>query len=97
METMETNNEGSSPGFIDLDQTLKSKSNEKKTDLERFIELYRNFGIELKPETVIHPWTKQQYQAVKLEQGCGFDGHPGFYSVANFDLNGKFLDQGFWE
>ena len=84
------------------------------TDLEKFVQLYKEFGIDLKVNQVPN----------KHEHGCyagyyevylspertfytdidgvftvseKFEGFNGFYSLIWFDLNGKFVRQGFWE
>lgn len=75
------------------------------TDLQKFIDLYKSFGIELKPEEV----TEEDYfPAAKtvlvmrsnpyLPGRSHFDGYNKlFYSTVFFDANGKFIKQGFWE
>jgi hypothetical protein len=72
------------------------------TDLERFVELYRSFGIECK----VTQFPKQEGQFIVMREAYGvkevteskkLDGHLGFYSDVQFDENGKFLRQGFWE
>ena len=89
------------------------------TDLERFIELYRSFGIECKVGVrtwengprLIHknePLTRQVIQlggddfgtddyGITPTQSGKFDGYGGFYSSVEFDMEGKFIEQGFWE
>lgn len=74
------------------------------TDLEKFVALYREFGVACKvnprddggsyivfhesnawgPEDTDTTWDK-------------FDGYNGFYSKIEFDAEGKFVKQGFWE
>ena len=74
------------------------------TDLQKFIDLYKSFGIELKPKeiqygirrypnakTVITMWAQPD------EENSDFDGYTSFHSDVIFDANGKFIKQGFWE
>ena len=71
------------------------------TDLERFKELYSSLGIEL----IVNNDLSDNKQTIILSQGQyadqsmtkGFIGYSGFYSQIDFDLDGKFLEQGFWE
>lgn len=80
-----------------------------KTDLQRFVELYKSFGIECKvnqvdvPHQYSHMATKDQY--IVLTDGRSdheatsdgrFNGY-GMFSDIVFDENGKFKSQGFWE
>ncbi len=80
-----------------------------KTDLERFIELYRSFGIECKvnkvdvPHQYSHMKADDQYIVLtdghegKNETGDSrFNGY-GMYTDIVFDSDGKFKSQGFWE
>lgn len=62
------------------------------TDLERFIDLYKSFGIELKVETINGELVVQMNAKEN-----GFIGYSGFGSDVIFDINGKFKEQGFWE
>lgn len=70
------------------------------TDLKKFIDIYKLFGVELRPfeeEGVIKIHLGQSssvYAADGLEQ---FEGHSGFFSEIQFDQEGKFIKQGFWE
>ncbi len=74
------------------------------TDLQKFIDLYKSFGIELKSKeiqddirrypnakTVITMWAEPG------EVTGDFDGYTPFRSDVLFDENGKFIKQGFWE
>lgn len=63
------------------------------TDLQRFIDLYKSVGIDLKPEKI-----RDQY-VIHLESGSNekLEGYTFFYSNIYFDKNGKFLSQGFYE
>ena len=69
------------------------------TDLEKFIDTYKQFGIDIKFDE------KDGIKIITLG-GCWEDsdthsdkfiGYSGFYSQLEFDKNGKFLNQGFWE
>lgn len=60
------------------------------TDLEKFLDTYKQFGIELDIEDL------GDHKIVKLKAGyCGFGGNYGCYSSLRFDVNGKFLWQYF--
>jgi hypothetical protein len=80
---------------------LIQKPERKKSDLNKFLELYKSFGIELKAEPR-RTWQEEtrKYEielAVELRDGFGFDGHSGFYSMVHFTTQGKFIKQYFWE
>jgi hypothetical protein len=64
------------------------------SDLEKFIELYKSLGIELKPTQ-----SRNKEITLHLEEGEHekFQGYSNFYSDIVFDKNGKFLYQGFYE
>jgi hypothetical protein len=63
-------------------------------DLERFVELYRSVGIDLSPK-------KEDDGGFRLDLVEGehpkFDGYSYFCSIIQFDANGVFVSQGFWE
>jgi hypothetical protein len=72
------------------------------SDLDRFIELYRSFGI----ECVVN--AKGENKVIYLcESDYTFDeqatlsdklkGYNDFFSKVIFDGNGKFIEQGFYE
>lgn len=65
------------------------------TDLENFIALYKTFGIELKVEKA----EDSSNQFIELRDGDHekLEGYSGFFSDVEFDKDGKFLKQGFWE
>lgn len=71
---------------------------EKKTDLERFVELYKSFGVELESEIINYGEGKKEIHIV-IEAGSNekIGGYNGFGTSVVFDLDGKFLGQGFWE
>lgn len=71
-----------------------------KSDMEKYIELYDSFGIELFPkncvgggifETASFSIKIEYYENEKLE------GYFGFYTEIFFDKDGNFLGQGIWE
>lgn len=68
------------------------------TDLEKFIDVYKQFGIDIK--------TRINGDKIRIKLGGGdddstksakFDGYGGFYSDLEFTIEGKFIRQGFWE
>jgi hypothetical protein len=68
------------------------------TDLEKFIETYKQFGIEIK--------THNDGDKIRVDlNGCEeystisekFGGYVGFYSDLEFTKDGKFVRQGFYE
>jgi len=72
-----------------------------KTDLEKFIELYKSFGIDLKAHKIDDHQEiimgSSEYYPKLISSSDKFDGYFGFYSDVYFDLNGKFIKQGFYE
>lgn len=66
-----------------------------KTDLEKFIELYKSIGIELATKD----YDKKGSVFCTIEAGDNdkLKGYPGFYTNIVFDVNGKFIEQGFYE
>ena len=89
--------------FIELDETAENidelkKQSQEKTDLEKFISLYKQIGIELTPakhEDKI--WVKLGDENSLYLDGEKFAGHLGFFSIIEFSSEGKFICQGFWE
>ncbi len=74
------------------------------TDLERFLELYRSVGIELKPiktEGEDHPHYGDQMILIKVPMGRKptnkVVGWKGFETAVYFDRAGNFTCQGVWE
>jgi hypothetical protein len=69
------------------------------TDLEKFIDTYKQFGIEIKTyentkgniEITLNGWEETATKSDK------FDGYSEFVSDLEFTKEGKFLRQGFWE
>jgi hypothetical protein len=68
------------------------------TDLEKFIDTYKQFGIEIK--------TKEENGKILVSLGGWdnhssysekFSGYGGFFSDLEFTKDGKFISQGFWE
>jgi hypothetical protein len=69
------------------------------TDLEKFIDTYAQFGIVVKA-VVNKDGNTQIFLNECSDRGTEsekFDGFSGFISDIEFDKNGKFLRQGFWE
>jgi len=68
---------------------------ENKTDLDKFIELYRSIGIE--PEVTHIDISGGCY--IRLNQGDSnkLIGYYYFYTMITFDSKGKFVNQGFYE
>lgn len=68
------------------------------TDLEKFIDTYKQFGIEIK---TYEKDNKIQIDLNKWENNSTvsdkFDGYCGFFSNLEFTKEGKFLKQSFWE
>lgn len=77
------------------------------TDLDRFLELYKSFGVEcivtdivLKDEhlkVIVLGGGEYAYEKAECTKSSKFVGYSGFYSNIEFDINGKFIRQGFWE
>ena len=70
------------------------------TDLDKFVELYRSLGIDVKVNAT------ETGKDITLSESGGYDdmttsdlfcGYSGFYTVIRFDNNGKFTKQGFYE
>ncbi len=63
--------------------------------------MYSYIGFEL----IVNIDSDNQKQIVILSKDdyddkkptTGFSGYTGFYSQIEFDMSGKFLEQGFWE
>lgn len=69
------------------------------TDLEKFVQLYKDFGILC---NVIVSENGQQCIYLNGDSETGtfserLGGYNGFYSIVRFDIDGKFLFQGFFE
>ena len=84
---------------------------EKQTDLDRCLDVYRSFRIECKMNIckedgqILHLMKGDQYIALTdAHVGIGdeettdprFNGY-GMYTQINFDKDGNFKSQGFWE
>lgn len=77
----------------------------QQTDIEKFIELYRSFGIECKENVsdsgdrfivlcAGDEWTPAEEGETRSDK---LDGYVGFYTLITFDADGKFKGQGFRE
>lgn len=73
------------------------------TDIQRYVELYRSFGIELTVR-----WTEDRSQQFlwfghhntidkPFDEHKSFDGYSGFYTAVFFDRDGNYLSQEFME
>jgi hypothetical protein len=69
------------------------------TDLERFKELYRSFGIILTERLMTDSRFADPIVVITMEahEHPKFKGYGGFGSDVTFDLEGNFIEQGFWE
>lgn len=80
------------------------------TDLEKFISLYKSFGIEcvVNQESFVDEGkfycdgyiinlSADCYDEEGITINSKLVGYHGFYSNIRFDNNGNFIDQGFWE
>lgn len=70
------------------------------TDLEKFIDTYKQFGIDIKTyeneNGNIEITLNNGYDGNSTESDK-FDGYQSFFSDLEFTKEGKFLRQGFWE
>jgi hypothetical protein len=77
---------------------------EKETDIEKFVALYREFGI----ECLVNRGNDYQFILMCRQKDAGgddilttssgkFDGYSYFFTKIIFDKSGKFIQQGFWE
>ena len=68
-----------------------------ETDLDRFLAFYSGIGIDLEPDNEDRKDDHITY-CIGSEIGSKvMDGYIGFYSDVEFDKEGKFVRQGFWE
>jgi len=69
------------------------------TDLEKFIDTYKQFGIKIKTQETekgnIEIWLHDSDN--NSTHSKKFDGYSGCSSDLEFTKEGKFLRQGFWE
>ena len=63
------------------------------TDLEKFIDMYKGFGVELKSECM-GVETRINLDSYTNDK---FEGYTGSISTVDFDSDGKFIRQGFWD
>ncbi len=73
--------------------SLEKEMKDLKTDLEKFVNLYKSIGI----DCIVKQDGNEQ--TIKLTQGDNdkLDGYYYFYTIIIFDRSGKFIKQGFWE
>jgi len=68
------------------------------THLEKFIALYKEFGVELTPEeTDTGTEITLGADSYERERVAALDGYFGFFTKVIFDKQGNFVSQGFWE
>jgi hypothetical protein len=71
------------------------------TDLEKFIDTYKQFGIDVKlneGENSIVVFLRSPFaDDIEATDNEKFDGYGLFFSDVEFSKEGKFLRQGFWE
>jgi hypothetical protein len=75
---------------------------EVMSDLDKFVALYKEFGIDIKVSK-----TDTGYSVTLIGERYGhddaettspkFEGYMGFYSLIEFNKDGNFIKQGFWE
>ena len=63
------------------------------TDLEKFIDTYKQFGVDVEP----YQNEKGNIQITLCASENKFDGYCGMFSDLEFTKEGKFIRQGFWE
>ncbi len=71
----------------------------KKTDLDKFKELYKSLDIELiveEKEEVLLVKMSRTVIGTDFTYSTKFKGCSGFYSDIQFTKEGEFIDQGFW-
>lgn len=71
------------------------------TDLEKFIDLYKSFGIDVKVFKIADSNQRvilgECYGERMVTESDKFKGYNGFYSRLIFSPEGKFIEQGFYE
>ena len=78
-------------------------SNTSKTDLERYVELYKSFGINCKIineggfKLIILSEGSMVSESEKHTTSILFNGYNSFYTKIIFSEDGGFVSQGFWE
>ena len=77
-----------------------------ETDLQAFLSIYKRFGIDCQvnqreDKQVIYFAKASDKHFVKPSKDSTFSskfvGYSDFYSQIDFDLDGNFINQGFWE
>jgi|Laugresu1bdmlbsd_1035121.scaffolds.fasta_scaffold18448_3 hypothetical protein len=71
--------------------------NIKMTDLEKFIDTYKQFGIELESSEDCEGNIEIVLNSEDDERKNIYGGYKGFFSIVKFTKQGKFLKQAFWE
>ena len=73
------------------------------TDLEKFVDLYKSFGVECKinqdenTDRLYIVFGESNYDDGEFTLSDKFKGYCGFYTQIWFTQDGNFLEQGFWE
>lgn len=85
--------------FVTTVSGLKQVNNKEiPTHLEKFIALYKEFGVKLKPfpneKGILITMCENGRESTKNSK---FIGYARFYSEVQFDKDGSFVEQGFWE
>ena len=76
-----------------------------KTDIERFIEMYASFGVEVKESQIRESYgDKESYRLIEFGYRSELNenkllniGYSNCSMEVRFDLDGKFVGQGYWE
>lgn len=74
-------------------------------DVDAFVDLYKRFGVNLKVERYPSDWKIPNGYYIVLSNSYldsaspsdKFTGYMGFYSVVQFDAEGRFVEQAFAE
>lgn len=84
-----------------------SDDSQPLTDLERFVSLYKDFGIECEVEEVNlsedsddEHFVREKHIVLTRDESFSerkLEGYSGFYTIIKFDWEGNFITQGFWE
>jgi len=81
------------------------KAKLEMTDLEKFVELYKSFGVdvvvdscEVPGERLIHLTEGGMFNSGEgWTEDDRFKGYCDFFTTVSFDEDGKFVSQGFYE
>jgi hypothetical protein len=67
------------------------------TDIERFVDLYKSFGIDLNVCDDTDDINEGGFIIKLSSKDKAFGGYLYLYSTVKFDKDGKFIKQFFWE